>query len=145
VPVREFVHRCLVAAVAGALVAQTPQLLTRQVVARLCEGSGCWVLSFFLVPVVVFGMALLAWAIMALGRVRPAWPVALSGPLVVIALSTTVLNLTSFVMFSAVIAASYAFAALVTTDALPRAWRVALGAPVVVLFVWGVVPQLLPA
>jgi hypothetical protein len=38
-----------------------------------------------------------------------------------------------------VAAASYAFAALVTADGLPVAWRVALGSPVVVLFAWGVV------
>jgi hypothetical protein len=145
VSLRELVRRCLVAAVAGALVALTPLALTPQVVGRLCEGPGCWILSFYLVPILFFGLALLAWALMALGRVRPAWPVALAGPVVMLALSTTVLDLSSFAVFSAVVAACYAFAALVTSDALPQVWQVALGAPVVVLFVWGVGSHLLPA
>ncbi|WP_410641183.1 hypothetical protein [Amycolatopsis sp. lyj-346] len=137
----ELIRRCLVAAAGVVLAALVPQVVPW----RLCDGPACLIVGIIAVPALVFGVALLAWAIMAVGRIRPAWPVALGGPLVFFALVSTVADLPNTVVFFVVAAASYAYAALVTADALPRAWQVALAAPVVVLFVWGVVPRLLPA
>ncbi|HET6705191.1 hypothetical protein [Amycolatopsis sp.] len=130
----ELIRRCLVAAAAAVLAALVPQVVP----GRLCDGPGCLLVGIIAVPLLVFGVALLAWAIMAVGRVRPAWPVALGGPLVFFALVSTVAGVPNIVVFFVVAAASYAFAALVTADALSRAWQVALAAPVVVLFGWSV-------
>ncbi|SED67476.1 hypothetical protein SAMN04489727_8849 [Amycolatopsis tolypomycina] len=138
-PNRELVRRCLVAAVAVVLAALVPQVVPW----RICDGPGCLLVSIVAVPLLVFGVALLAWVIMAVGRVRPAWPVALGGPLVFFALVSTVVDVPGIVVFFVVAAASYAFAALVTAEAPPRAWQVALAAPVVVLFVWSVARLLL--
>jgi len=135
---RELVRRCLVAAVSGVLAALAMRALPDL---DLCTGSECFFVAILVGPLLLFGAALLAWALMALAHIRPSWPVALGGPVVVLALVTTVFDLaeSTFLGFSAVVAGCYALAALVTADGLPRAWRVALAAPVVVLFGWGVV------
>ncbi|MFI5591358.1 hypothetical protein ACIA5G_40345 [Amycolatopsis sp. NPDC051758] len=132
------VRRCLIAAVSGVLAALALKALPD---VHLCTGVECIFVGVLVGPLLLFGAALLAWALMALARIRPSWPVALGGPVVLLALLTTVLDLAevSFLMFSVAVAGCYALAALVTADELPRAWRVALGAPVVVLFGWGVV------
>lgn len=132
---RGLVQRCLVAAVSGLLAA----LAVNEFPAKdLCVGAACMIVGLFLAPLMLFGAALLAYALMALGRVRPAWPVALAGPVTIVAVTTTVIDIPSFPVFAAVAAACYAFAALVTADGLPDGWRLALGSPVVVLFAWGV-------
>jgi hypothetical protein len=135
---RELVRRCLVAAASG-LVATL--VLWAFPYREMCTGPACLVIAMFVVPLAVFGAALIAYVLLALARVRPAWPVALIGPLIVLSLVTTVLDLVAcpFPLFCAVVAGCYVLAALVTADALPRAWRVALASPVVVLFGWGVV------
>jgi hypothetical protein len=136
----ELVRRCLIAAASGLL---APLALWALPVKDLCTGAACFFVALVAVPLMVLGVALLAYALMALARVRPAWPVALGGPLVCLSLFTTVLDLSSFPVAAAVVAGSYAFAALVTADGLPRAWRIALASPVVVLFGWGVVLPIL--
>ena len=133
---RELVRRCLVAAASGPLATLALWAFPAK---DLCTGAECFFVALVAVPLMVLGVALLAYALMALARVRPAWPVALGGPLVVLSLFTTVLDVSSFPVFAAVVAGCYALAALVTADGLPNAWRVALGSPVVVLFAWGVV------
>jgi hypothetical protein len=135
---RELVRRCLVAAVTGLVATLVLWALPYR---ELCTGPACLVIAMFVVPLAVMGVALIAYVLLALARVRPAWPVALGGPLVVLSLVTTVLDLVAcpFPLFCVVVAGCYAFAALVATDALPLAWRIALVSPVVVLFGWGVV------
>ena len=134
-PPRELIRRCLVAAVGGLLAA----LALLLVPPGLCGGPACLILGLVIVPALLFGAAVLAWVLLALGRVRPSWPVALVGPLAVLALTTTVVNPSNMVAFFAVVPGCYAYAALVTADGLPFAWRVALASPGVVLFAWGVV------
>jgi hypothetical protein len=134
---REVVRRCSVAAVSALISALA---LKAAPVSDLCTGPACLLIGLVVAPLLVFGAASLAWVLMALARLRPAWPVALVGPLVGLSLFTTVLDMSSpFPVFAAVVTGCYALAALITADGLPRAWRVALGSPVVVLFVWGVV------
>ncbi|MEU8635178.1 hypothetical protein AB0C38_23615 [Amycolatopsis sp. NPDC048633] len=136
------VRRCLVAAASGLLATLALRALPDL---DLCTGSACFLVGLLVVPLVLVGGALLAYVLMALARLRPAWPVALAGPFVVLALITTVIDAGTwpFPPFAAVVAASYALASLVTADELPRAWRVALGSPAVVLFAWGVVRPIL--
>ncbi|SEF27625.1 hypothetical protein SAMN05421837_103965 [Amycolatopsis pretoriensis] len=129
------VRRCLVAAASALLAALAVNAFPAD---DLCVGAGCMLVGLFVAPLIVLGAALLAYALMALGRVRPAWPVALAGPITLLAVVTTV-DVGTFPVFAAAAAACYAYAALVTADGLPNAWRVALGSPVVVLFAWGVV------
>ncbi|WP_372663120.1 hypothetical protein [Amycolatopsis kentuckyensis] len=133
---RELILRCVVAAASGLLATLALWALPAK---DLCAGSACFFVALLAVPLMVLGAALLAYALMALARVRPAWPVALGGPFVGLSLLTTVLHPSSFPVFAAVVAGCYALAALVTADGLPNPWRVALGSPVVVLFAWGVV------
>ncbi|MCR6484071.1 hypothetical protein M8542_14710 [Amycolatopsis sp. OK19-0408] len=133
------VQRCLVAAASALLACLAMNALPAD---DLCVGAACMVVGLVVAPLMVFGAALLAYALMALGRVRPAWPVALAGPVTVLAVVATV-DPGTFPGFVAVAAACYAYAALVTADELPNAWRVALGSPVVVLFAWGVVLPIL--
>ncbi|WP_410669585.1 hypothetical protein [Amycolatopsis sp. cmx-4-68] len=134
---RELLRRCLVAAVSGLLATLALRAFPAS---HLCVGPACLLVGLLVVPLVLFGAALLAYALLALARVRPAWPVALVGPLAALAVFTTVLDPKGpFPVFAAVVAGCYALAALVTADGLPRAWRVALASPVVVLFAWGVV------
>ncbi len=140
---RESVRRCLVSAVGGVLAT----LVVLVVAPRLCTGSGCWVVPILQGPLLFAGAWLLSCVVMALGRVRPAWPVALAGPFVAGELAVLVVELLDwpFVAILAVVAVGYALAAIVTTAGLPRAWRIALATPMVVLFVWPVAPHLLPA
>ncbi len=133
---RELVRRCLVAAACGPLATLALWALPAK---DLCTGAACFLVALVAVPLMVLGVALLAYALMALAGVRPAWPVALGGPFVGFSLFTTVLHPSSFPVFAAVVAGCYALAAFVTADGLTNAWRVALGSPVVVLFAWGVV------
>jgi hypothetical protein len=135
---RELVRRCVVAAASGLLATVAMRALPDL---DLCIGAACFIVGLLVVPLVLVGGALVAYLLLALARVRPAWPVALVGPLAVLAVFTTVLEpgAASFFTASAVVAGCYAFAALVTADGLPRVWRVALAVPVVVLFGWGVV------
>jgi hypothetical protein len=134
---RELVRRCLAAATSGLLATLALRAFPYR---DLCTGPACLLVGLLVIPLALFGAALLAYVLMALARVRPAWPVALGGPLVGLSLFTTVLDMSSsFPVFAGVVAGCYALAALVTADGLPRAWRVALASPVVVLFAWGVV------
>ena len=132
---RELIRRCLVAAVGGLLAA----LALLLVPPGICGGPACLIVSFVLVPALLFGAGLLAWILLALGRVRPSWPVALVGPLAVLSLLMTVIGRENFVGFFVAVPLCYAYAALVTADGWPLAWRVALASPGVVLFAWGVV------
>ncbi|WIY05621.1 hypothetical protein QRX60_17855 [Amycolatopsis mongoliensis] len=136
---REPVRRCLVAAASG-LLATLALRVFQLPYQDLCTGAACFLVALLVVPLVLLGGALLAYVLMALARVRPAWPVALGGPFAVLALITTVLDVgeVPYWAFSAVVAGCYLLAALVTADELPPAWRVALASPVVVLFGWGV-------
>jgi hypothetical protein len=140
---REPVRRCLASAAGGVLAVLTV-LVARD---HLCSGSGCLVVPILQEPLVLGGAWLLSWAIMGLGRVRPAWPVALAGPLVAAVLVITVIDVARWpsVAILAVVAAGYALAAVMTAAELSSAWRVALVTPMVVLFAWSVVPHLLPA
>ncbi|WP_103355450.1 hypothetical protein [Amycolatopsis sp. CA-128772] len=141
-PLRDLICRCLIAAVSGLLAALALRVVP---ISGLCTGPACLLVGMVVAPLVLFGAAALAWVLLALARVRPAWPVALVGPLTVLAVVTTVTGWEAFWVFAAVAAASYAFAALVTADGLPRAWRVAPALPVVVLFAWGVVLPIIRA
>ncbi|MEU5261894.1 hypothetical protein [Amycolatopsis sp. NPDC021455] len=140
---REWARRCLVSAVGGVLAA----LVLLVVPAHLCTGTGCWVVPILQEPLLFAGAWLLSAAAMALGRVRPAWPVASAGPFLALALVVPVVDTANrpVVAILALTAAGYALAAIVTAAELPRAWRVALLTPAVVLFVWSVTPHLLPA
>jgi hypothetical protein len=140
---RESARRCLVSAVGGVLAA----LVVVLVPPHLCAGSGCWVVPILQEPLLFAGAWLLSCVVMALGRVRPAWPVALAGPFVAGALVVIVVEVANWPLVAnlAVVAAGYALAAVVTTAELPRAWRIALVTSMVVLFVWSVGPHLLPA
>ena len=135
---RELVRRCLVAAASGLVATLALMAFPYR---DTCTGAACLVIAMLVIPLVAVGAALIAYALMALARVRPAWPVALIGPLAVLSLVTTVLDLVTcpFPVFCVAVAGCYALAALVTADGLPNAWRVALGSPVVVLFAWGVI------
>jgi hypothetical protein len=137
---REVVRRCSVAAVSALISALA---LKAAPVSDLCTGPACLLIGLVVAPLLVFGAASLAWVLMALARLRPAWPVALAGLVTLSAVLTTVVDVGSFPVFASVAAACYAFAALVTADGLPVAWRVALGSPVVVLFAWGLVRPIL--
>jgi hypothetical protein len=128
-------QRCLIAAASGLLATLALDAFPAD---DLCVGAACMIVGLFIAPLMLFGAALLAYVLMALGRVRPAWPVALAGPVTLLAVVTTV-DVGTFPVFAAAVAGSYALAALVTADGLPRAWRIALASPVVVLFAWGVV------
>ncbi|WP_410618534.1 hypothetical protein [Amycolatopsis sp. cmx-8-4] len=137
-------RRCLVAGGAGVVAALT---VTQVPTTGWCTGGGCVLLPVVLVPLVVLAAVLLAWAVMGVARVRRAWQVALGGPLVALALTATLSGMRTWplVLYFPVVAACYVLAALVTSDALPQAWRVALVSPVVVLFGWGVLlPLLVP-
>ncbi len=138
-------RRCLAAGGAGVVAALT---VTQVPTTGWCTGGGCVLLPFVLVPLVLLAAVLLAWAVMGVARVPRAWPVALVGPLVVLALTTTLLSgvwTWPLAVYVVVVAACYVLAALVTSDALPRGWRVALVSPVVVLFGWGVLlPLVVP-
>jgi hypothetical protein len=131
-------RRCLVAAASAALAAFAMTLVPDR---DWCTGTSCILLGIVVGPLMLMAAALLAWLIMGLARVRDAWQVALGGPLVMLALGTTVLDMSTWPVAGAlvVVAACYALAAFVTADTPPRAWRVALVSPVVALFGWGVV------
>ncbi|MDT7800493.1 MAG: hypothetical protein QOI78_3926 [Actinomycetota bacterium] len=139
------VRRCPAAAGAGVVAALT---VTSAPTTGWCTGGSCVLLGFVLVPLVLLAAVLLAWAVMGLAQVRPAWQVALAGPLIVLSLTTTLLGSMwtwPLAVYVVVVAACYVLAALVTSAALPRVWRVALALPVVVLFGWGVLlPLLVP-
>lgn len=137
---RELVRRCLPAAAGGVLAA----LFVLVARGASCTGSGCLIVPLLQGPVVLAGAFLLSLAPLALARVRPALAIAVAGPLVALALATTVLDVAGWPLV-AVIAAGYAFAAFVTADGLSRAWRVALVTPMVVLFGWGVLPLAIPS
>jgi hypothetical protein len=137
------VRRCLVSAGSGALAALAMTLVPAQ---DWCTGAACLLVGVVAVPLLLMGAALLAWLLMGLARVRESWQVAIGGPLAVLALVTTVLDMTtSIAWYLGVIAACYALAAAVTAEQVPRAWRVALASPVVVLFGWGVVLPIVSA
>lgn len=138
------VRRCLVSAGSGVLAMLAMTLVPA---GDWCTGASCMFVGVVAVPLLVMGAALLAWLVMGLARVREAWQVALGGPLAVLALVTTVLDMSStpMVWYLGVIAACYALAAAVTAEHVPRAWRVALASPMVVLFGWGVVLPIVAA
>lgn len=140
---REWVRRCLASAGGGVLAALAVLVVGK----HQCAGSDCLVVPILQGPLVLGGAWLLSWVVMALGRVRPAWPVALTGPPVAAALAITAVGVAGMpdAVILPVVAAGYAFAAVVTAAGLPRGWRIALGTPMVVLFTWVVVPHLLPA
>ena len=140
---REQVRRCLVSAAGGVLAA----LVLLVVPAHLCTGSGCLVVPILQEPLLLAGAWLLSLLVMALGRVRPAWPVALAGPPVALALVIAVVGVAGWpkAVTLPVVAVGYAFAAVVTAAGLPVGWRVALVTPMVVLFVWSVAPYSLPS
>ncbi|QKV78032.1 hypothetical protein [Amycolatopsis sp. Hca4] len=139
---RELVHRCLAAAVAGALATLVLKAFSPL---ELCSGPACFYVAVLAVPIMFSAGTAVAWGLMALARLRPAWPVAVVGPFVTLGLLTTVVDLGKwpFPLVSAAVGGGYAVAAVITADEVPRAWRVALGLPVVVLFAWGVVLPIL--
>lgn len=141
--VRGWISRCVVSAAGGVLAA----LVLLVVPAHLCTGTGCWVVPILQEPLVFAGAWLLSAAVMALGRVRPAWPVASVGPFLALALVVPVVGAAErpVAAILALAAAGYALAAIVTAAELPRAWRVALATPMVVLFVWATLPIMLPS
>ncbi|WP_125591898.1 hypothetical protein [Amycolatopsis balhimycina] len=140
---RESVRRCLVSAAGGVLAVLAVVLLRGQ----LCAGSGCLVVPILQEPLMLGGAWVLSWVTMALGRVRPAWPVALAGPMVAAALVIRLIDVAKWPLAAilAVVAAGYALAAVMTAAGLSPAWRIALVTPMVVLFAWSVVPHLVPA
>ncbi|MEQ0560546.1 hypothetical protein ABJI51_15775 [Amycolatopsis sp. NEAU-NG30] len=74
---RELVRRCLVAAASGLLATLALSAFPYQ---AICTGPACVIVGLLLVPLAVFGAAVVAW-VLALPR---GWRVALASPVVVL-------------------------------------------------------------
>lgn len=145
------VRRCLFAAAGGAVAALG--LIALPAHPPWCAGLECFLPDLVLVPVALVTAALLAWGVLALGRVPQSWLVALVGPLTVLAMVTTAARLLSLdspdlpgkALFLGTVELAYVAAAVVTADTVRTAWRVAVGLPMVVLFGWGVLAPIVAA
>jgi hypothetical protein len=106
-----------------------------------CAGEwGCLGLALIGVLAAMLAIVLLAWLLLHATGVRPAWPVALAGPVVTFVADRAYLNLTGQTLAAGlwiVLALSYAAAAVMTAPRLYRYWSLVAGVAVIALYLAG--------
>jgi hypothetical protein len=105
-----------------------------------CGGGewGCLGLALFGALAGMLAIVVLAWPLLRAAGVRPAWPVALAGPVVALVASREYANLTGQTLITGlwiVLALSYAAAAVITAPRLYRYWSLVVGIAVIALYV----------
>jgi hypothetical protein len=104
-----------------------------------CGGPwGCLGLAVIAGLAALLAIVILAWPLLYAARVRPAWPVALIGPMVALAASREYLKLADRSLLASlwlVLAISYAAAAVISAPRLYRYWSAVVGIAVVALYV----------
>jgi hypothetical protein len=103
-----------------------------------CGGEwGCLGLALIGALAGMLAIVVLAWPLLHMAGVRPAWPVALVGPVVALVLSREYGNLTGHTLVTGlwvVLAVSYAAAAVITAPRLYRYWSLVVGLAVIALY-----------
>jgi hypothetical protein len=106
-----------------------------------CAGEwGCLGLALIGVLAGTLAIVVLAWLLLHAAGVRPAWPVALAGPVVALVAGREYLNLTGQTLvagFWIVLALSYSAAAVITAPRLYRYWSLVVGVAVIALYIAG--------
>jgi hypothetical protein len=104
-----------------------------------CAGPwGCLGLAILASFAALLAIVVLAWPLLYAARVRPAWPVALIGPVVALIVSREYLKLADRSLLTSlwlVLAISYAAAAVISAPRLYRYWSAVVGIAVVALYV----------
>jgi hypothetical protein len=105
-----------------------------------CGGGewGCLGLALIGALAGMLAIVVLAWPLLHMAGVRPAWPVALAGPAVALVMSREYANLTGHALVTGlwiVLAFSYAAAAVITAPRLYRYWSLVVGIAVIALYV----------
>ena len=110
------------------------------VTSRLTCGSpwGCLGLAIIASLAALLAIVILAWPLLYAARVRPAWPVALIGPMVALVVSREYVKLADRSLLTSlwlVLAISYAAAAVISAPRLYRYWSAVVGMAVIALYV----------
>jgi hypothetical protein len=104
-----------------------------------CGGpAGCLELDIFASLAALLAIVILAWPLLYAARVRPAWPVALIGPIVALVASREYLKLADRSLLTSlwlVLAVCYAAAAVISEPRLYRYWSAVVALAVVALCV----------
>jgi hypothetical protein len=105
-----------------------------------CGGDtgGCLELAIIGSIAALLAIVILAWPLLYAARVRPAWPVALIGPVVALVASREYLRLADSSLLTSlwlVLAISYAAAAVISAPRLYRYWSGVVALGVVALYV----------
>ena len=104
-----------------------------------CTGPwGCLGLAIIASLAGFLAVVILAWPLLYAARVRPAWPVALIGPIVALVVSREYVKLADRSLLTGlwlVLAVSYAAAAVISAPRLYRYWSAVVALAVVALFV----------
>ncbi len=104
-----------------------------------CGGPwGCLGLAIVASLAALLAIVILAWPLLYAARVRPAWPVALIGPVIAIVASREYVKLADGRLLTGlwlVLAVSYAAAAVISAPRLYRYWSAVVGIAVVALWV----------
>jgi hypothetical protein len=104
-----------------------------------CGGGewGCLGLALIGALAGMLAIVVLAWPLLHTAGVRPAWPVAQVGPVVTLVASRKYENLTGQTLVTglwAVLAVSYAAAAVITAPRLYRYWSLVVGTAAIALY-----------
>jgi hypothetical protein len=104
-----------------------------------CGGGewGCLGLAIIGLLASMLAIVVLAWPLLHAAGVRPAWPVAVVGPVVALAVSDEYTNLTDQTLITGlwiILALSYASAAVITAPRLYRYWSLVVGIAVIALY-----------
>jgi hypothetical protein len=104
-----------------------------------CSGPwGCLGLAVIASLAALLAIVILAWPLLYAARVRPAWPVALIGPVVALVASREYVKLADSSLLTGlwlVLAVSYAAAAVISAPRLYRYWSAVVAIAVVALWV----------
>jgi hypothetical protein len=104
-----------------------------------CGGPwGCLGLAIIASLAALLAIVILAWPLLYAARVRPAWPVALIGPMVALVVSREYVKLADRSLLTSmwlVLAISYAAAAVISAPRLYRYWSAVVGMAVIALYV----------
>lgn len=105
-----------------------------------CGGGpwGCLGLAIIASLAALLAIVILAWPLLYAAGVRPAWPVALIGPIVALVASREYMKLADGGLLTSlwfVLAISYAAAAVISAPRLYRYWSAVVGIAVVALYI----------